>query len=83
MFLTYTEFLPHDVQRTDDRSNKTSFQYTLRSEPNHDGQTKVLIGRVRAIADGALISKRTSERMNQNSVSGVNSGPPLHLKRNE
>src|SRR5439155_5578327 len=48
MFLTYTES-PHVLHNTYNRTNNTSFQYTLRGTVD-----QILIGQVRAIADGAL-----------------------------
>ena len=48
MFLTYTES-PHVLHNTYNRTNNTSFQYTLCGSVD-----QILIGRVRAIADGAL-----------------------------
>lgn len=48
MFLSYTEF-PLSTFFTYDRTNNTSFRYSLRSNSN-----EIIIGRVRAIADGAL-----------------------------
>jgi hypothetical protein len=50
MFLTYIEYSPPFC--TNNRTNKTSFQYT---KLGAEGQP--VIGRVKAVADGALILK--------------------------
>jgi len=57
MFLTYTEYPPPSPQPLTVRTSRTSFQY---ARPTADGDP--LIGRVKAIADGALILKTNKSK---------------------